>query len=127
MEASMVDERTDHENRSRNGDESQPGLARRQFLKMAGISGAAMAAAPLVGRIPSAAATTTPSLLRQPAVMGAPVAEQLHLTFGQDTARSMVASWSTPSPVRRPRVRLGIPQFGFGREVTQAGAVHHAG
>jgi hypothetical protein len=117
MEASMVDERADDDNGVGNGEDSQPGLARRQFLKMAGISGAAMAAAPLVGRIPSAAAATGPSLLRQPTVMGAPAAGQLHLTFGQDTARSMVASWSTPTPVQRPRVRLGLPNFGFGREV----------
>ena len=45
------------------------------------------------------------------------MADQLHLTFGTDTARSMVASWSTLTPVRRPRLRLGIPTGGYGREV----------
>ena len=40
-----------------------------------------------------------------PDVTGAPLADQLHLTFGADPARSMVASWSTPVRVRRPVLR----------------------
>jgi len=83
---------------------------------MAGLSGAALVAGPLVGRA-GAAGRGIPSLVRQPARSGAPVADQLHLQFGADAARSMVASWSTAEPVRRPRLRLGVPGHGLGDEV----------
>ena len=46
-------------------------------------------------------------LWRQPAMAGAPPAEQVHLEFGADAARSMVVSWVTAGSVRRPRVRFG--------------------
>src|SRR4051812_36062025 len=46
-------------------------------------------------------------LMKQPDSSGAPAADQLHLTFGADTARSMIVSWSTPVPVRPPAVRYG--------------------
>jgi hypothetical protein len=81
---------------------------RRAFLAGAGIVGAALVTGPLA---------EGPTLLRQPVVAGAPVAEQLHLQFGADAARSMVASWSTPQRVLRPRLRLGTPRGGYGRVV----------
>ena len=90
-------------------------LERRRFLQLIGASGAALVAAPLL-REPTAGATGV-QLLRQPDVAGAPTADQLHLTFGEDPARSMVASWSTPAGVRRPRLRLGTPDGGFGKTV----------
>ncbi|MCU1380819.1 MAG: uncharacterized protein JWN29_3802 [Acidimicrobiales bacterium] len=89
-----------------------PGLPRRQLLKLGGLAGVAAVATPLL-RQPSSG----PALQRQPDVAGAPMADQLHLQFGADTARTMVASWSTPVPVRRPRLRLGTPSGGYGRVV----------
>ena len=68
----------------------------------------------MVGR---AEASAGPYLLRQGDVAGAPAAEHLHLQFGADTSRSMVASWSTPSPVVRPRARIGTPDGGLGDEI----------
>jgi hypothetical protein len=90
-------------------------MPRRRFLQLAGLSGLAAAAAPLVAT--PAGAATGPTLLAQPDVTGAPLADQLHLTFGADPARSMVASWSTPLRVRRPVLRLGTPEGGFGHTV----------
>jgi hypothetical protein len=77
-------------------------MARRRFLQVAGLSGVAAAAAPLLARPAGASVVSGPGLLRQPDRAGAPVADQLHLTFGTDPARSMVASWSTPCPGPAP-------------------------
>ena len=93
------------------------GLARRQFLKLTGAVGAAALAAPLVQNHPANAQgpnRTDWMLVRQPDTAGAPPAGQLHLQFGSDTSRSMVVSWSTPVPVKRPVVRLGTPAGGHG-------------
>jgi hypothetical protein len=92
-------------------------MPRRRFLQLAGLSGVAAAAGPLVARPAGAAVATGPHLLRQPDAAGAPVADQLHLTFGTDPARSMVASWSTPVAVQNPVLRLGTPDGGFGSRV----------
>ena len=46
-------------------------------------------------------------LWRQPGFAAAPPAEQVHLQFGADSARSMVVSWASAGSVRRPRVRFG--------------------
>ncbi|WP_250279876.1 metallophosphoesterase family protein [Frankia sp. Cppng1_Ct_nod] len=54
---------------------------------------------------------------------GTPV-EHLHLTFGPDPAGSMTVSWTTPLPVRRPRVRFGTPPDGLDREVHAITRVH---
>lgn len=91
-------------------------IPRRRFLQIAGLSGAALAAGPLVGRA-GAEPGSAPALVRQPASSGAPVADQLHLQFGADAARTMVASWSTPEAVRRPRLRLGTAEDGYGDEI----------
>ena len=77
-------------------------VSRRSVLKLAGATGAGLA---------------MPGFWRQVAVAGAPGPEQVHLQFGADSARDMVVSWSTPTPVSRPRARLGTAGGGFGREV----------
>ncbi len=96
-------------------------LPRRGFLKIGALAGMAAATPLLAGRSVDAAAPTHAQLglqlLRQPDRTGAPAADQVHLQFGADTARSMVVSWSTPAPVRRPAVRLGTPAGGHGRVV----------
>src|SRR5215831_6994800 len=77
-------------------------VTRRQFVR-AGAGGLALAAAP--------------SLWFQPDVSAADSPEQIHLQFGGDAAREMVASWVTTGSVMRPRVRLGTPDGGFGRTI----------
>lgn len=57
------------------------------------------------------------SLLRGPDSTGVPGPEQLHLQFGPDAATQMVASWATPVPVARPRLRLGTLDGGLGTTV----------
>jgi hypothetical protein len=100
------------------GDRPVTGMGRRQFLKVAGLSGAALVGTSIAGKARAGAATVSgPSLLRRPDISDAPVADQLHLTFGADPTTEMVASWSTPVPVRRPRLRLGTPDGGFGQMV----------
>ncbi|WP_235215417.1 purple acid phosphatase family protein [Phaeacidiphilus oryzae] len=94
---------------------------RRSALRLAGgllVAGAGGAAAVAAGAGPAqAAAPRSPLLLTRPEALGAPPVEGLHLTFGQDPAREMTASWSTDGPVRRPRVRYGSAEGGFGRTV----------
>jgi hypothetical protein len=92
-------------------DREAAGVGRRGFLAAAGATGAALVLGPMADR---AGAATGPLLQRQPDAAGAPAAEQLHLQFGADAARSMVASWTTPQRVARPRVRLGTPRGGHG-------------
>src|SRR6185437_892059 len=112
---------------------------RRTALIAAGTAGAAIAAAPVLAS-PAAAATATdstastastasgpadsgpaasgsPLLLTTPGALGAPPVDGLHLTFGADPAREMYASWSTTSPVCRPRVRFGSLEGGHGDTV----------
>jgi hypothetical protein len=93
-------------------------LRRRRFLRLGGLAGVAAAAAPLLRAPAASAASSTlrigPQVLRRPDSAGAPPAELVHLQFGADTARSMVVSWSTPVPVRRPSVRLGSVHSGSG-------------
>ena len=42
---------------------------------------------------------------RTPGGDGTP--EEIHLTWGQDPATSVVVSWASPAPAARPRVRIG--------------------
>src|SRR5262249_32511457 len=83
------------------------GLARRDFRRLAGLTGAALAAAPLLRQTGAAAETprSGPTLLREPTIAGAPPAEQLHLQFTADASRGAVASWVTPVRVARPQLR----------------------
>ena len=50
-------------------------------------------------------------------VSGAPPVEGLHLQFGADASTEVVVSWHTPVRVLRPRVVLGTPDDGVGRQV----------
>ncbi|HEX4215084.1 MAG TPA: metallophosphoesterase family protein [Candidatus Dormibacteraeota bacterium] len=43
--------------------------------------------------------------------------EQVHLTFGSDPARTMVASWASLQPQPRPQLRLGTPRHGLGTTI----------
>ena len=78
-------------------------LSRRAFLKGVGAGGASLAVGGLVARPVFA---ETPKLWLKPGAVSEPPA-QLHLQFGRDAAKEMVASWSTTVPVARPRLRLG--------------------
>jgi 3',5'-cyclic AMP phosphodiesterase CpdA len=79
-------------------------LSRRAFMRTIGLSGAALAAAPeLLPRLVSGA----PAQWQQAAIAGTVGPEQLHLQFGADAAREVVASWVTQGSVSRPRLRLG--------------------
>jgi Purple acid Phosphatase, N-terminal domain len=77
-------------------DDAEPGLSRRQLLA-AGTTGLiGTAAVPPVagaGRRRPGAADGTP--------------EQVHLTWGDDPARSVVVSWASPGRAVAPRVRIG--------------------
>jgi Purple acid Phosphatase, N-terminal domain len=77
-------------------DDAEPGLSRRQLLA-AGTTGLiGTAAVPPVagaGRRRPGAADGTP--------------EQVHLTWGDDPARSVVVSWASPGRALAPRVRIG--------------------
>jgi hypothetical protein len=85
---------------------------RRRFLQGLGVAGAAAVVAGGVAR--RADAASSPTLVRQPDAAGAPPAEMLHLQFGAEASESVVASWSSPVRVRRPRVRIGTRRDGFG-------------
>ena len=81
---------------------SDAGPSRRQVL--VGASGVGLlAAAPAVHRQPKKASAASAS-----AADGTP--EQIHLTWGADPARSMVASWASLGPATRPRVLLSGPR-----------------
>jgi Calcineurin-like phosphoesterase/Purple acid Phosphatase, N-terminal domain len=54
------------------------------------------------------------TLWQQPAIAGAPGAEQIHLTYGTNPGTEMVVSWVTATSVSNPRVVLGSPFGGFG-------------
>jgi hypothetical protein len=77
-------------------DDAEPALSRRQLLA-AGTTGLiATAAVPPVagaGRRRAGTADGTP--------------EQIHLTWGDDPARSVVVSWASPGRALAPRVRIG--------------------
>ncbi len=81
---------------------SDAGPSRRQVLAGAGGVGL-LAAAPVVHDRPKKAFASVAS-----AADGTP--EQIHLTWGADPARSMVASWASPGPATRPRVLLSGPR-----------------
>jgi hypothetical protein len=76
-------------------------VSRRQVLA---ASGTGLLAATAVTR---AAARTRHT--RTAAGQGTP--EQIHLTWGEDPATSIVVSWACPGPASRPRVRIGQRVF----------------
>ena len=79
-------------------------LSRRKLLVAAGIAGAAVAAAPLIG---TGVAQTPPSSRRSPDPAAVPPVAGLHLQFGADASSEMVVSWHTLQSVRNARVALG--------------------
>jgi hypothetical protein len=92
----------------------KPTVSRRGAL---GILGAGAAAAPLLGVTAAdaapAAAPANPAFVPSKGSGATPV-QGLHLTFGPDPARTMVASWITDGSVSRPRVVCGTLEGGFG-------------
>ena len=79
---------------------SRSSLSRRQVLTAAGGAGLLTAAgAGVLGAVPRALAATAPS-----ADGGTP--EQVHLTWGDDPATSVVVSWASPGPAAHPRIRV---------------------
>ena len=90
-------------------------LSRRSALGLLGAG----AAVPLLGSATAGAApdptpAPVPARRHDPSEGGAEPVQGLHLTFGRDPARQMVASWITASSVRRPRVRYGTFEDGHG-------------
>src|ERR1700691_3417567 len=73
-------------------------VSRRQVLAVGGTGLLAPTA-----RTTRAAARTRKA--RAAATNGTP--EQIHLTWGEDPATSIVVSWASPGPATRPRVRIG--------------------
>jgi hypothetical protein len=96
---------TRHADSDSGGDESATpalsGLSRRQVLAGTGSAGL-LAAVPVI-RTRSARSGSRSSSGSD----GTP--EQIHLTFGADSATSMTASWASPDQSVRPRVRLSGP------------------
>jgi hypothetical protein len=92
-------------------DDSKPTVSRRGVLGLLGAVGAGAAAGPLLGAGTAAAAGqhVSPTV----GVGGTPV-QGLHLTFGRDPARQMVASWITDVAVDQPKVVYGTLDGGFG-------------
>jgi len=86
------------------------GISRRAVLSAAGL---AAVAAPLATAKGAHAAT----LLKTADVAGAPSPAGLYVQFGADAASQAAVSWLSPVRVSRPRLRLGKPDFGFGRTV----------
>src|SRR5580698_8169766 len=79
------------------------GVSRRSFLGGVGVTvgGLIVASGPVFWQQAAKADTVT--------------AEQVHLTFGEDTAREVVVSWATPTSVSNPTVIVGTTTGGFGR------------
>ena len=79
-------------------------LSRRKLLAAAGIGGAAVMAASLIG---TGVAQPVPTSRRSPDPVATPPVAGLHLQFGADASSEMVVSWHTLQSVRNPRVVLG--------------------
>jgi hypothetical protein len=93
---------------------ARPFISRREFLRRAGLAGAAAAAGPFLWR-KLAYAAEAPILHR-------------HLTLGSNAARGMTISWMTPAAVAGPFVELAGDRVGA--ETVQypgyPGFFHHA-
>jgi len=76
---------------------SAPSLSRRRFFAGVGATGLAVAAAP----------AALFAAENQAATDGTP--EQVHLTWGEDPASSVVVSWASPGPAQNPRLLLRPP------------------
>src|ERR1700752_558559 len=87
---------------SENPENGQAGLSRRHLLAVSGASLLATAATAATAAPASAATTRTSATAFND---GTP--EQIHLTWGNDPARSVVVSWASPGQATRPRVLIG--------------------
>ena len=85
-----------------NPEKTRQGLSRRHMLTASGAGLLATAAAAGVA-VPASAAGPQSSA----DATGAGTPEQIHLTWGNDPARSVVASWASPGRATRPRVQIG--------------------
>ena len=74
-------------------------MSRRQVLAGAGSTGLLAATA--------GSARTAVRTRRSRAGAGDGTPEQIHLTWGENPATSVVVSWASPDQAVRPRVRLG--------------------
>ena len=91
-------------------------LSRRGFLTTAGVAGVGVALGPILGAPPAlASAGTGPAGRTDP--VSTPGVNGLHVQFGADTAREMVVSWHTLSPVAGATVMLGDAGGRFERSV----------
>jgi hypothetical protein len=81
---------------------------------LAGDAGSLVVGATALLDPPRLVPRTGPTLVRQPAIVGVPAPEQLHVQFGADAAREAAVSWATAERVSRPRLSLGLPGAGFG-------------
>src|SRR5579871_5259647 len=79
-------------------------LSRRKLLAAAGIGGAALVAASLVGHDDAQAAA---AVAEAPDPVTTPPVAGLHLQFGADASSEMVVSWHTLQPVKNAHVLLG--------------------
>ena len=96
-------------------DRAQPGrLTRRNFIRGIGAAGVGLGVARLLSGTQAFAA---PELWLQADVAATGGPEQLHLQFGADASREVVASWVTPAAARRPVLRFGTEEDGLGRLV----------
>jgi hypothetical protein len=88
-----------------NHDSTHHALSRRQMLTAGGtgILATAAAAATAVPAYAATAVSGSPSAA--PGTDGTP--EQIHLTWGQDPATTVVVSWASPDRAVRPRVHVG--------------------
>jgi hypothetical protein len=100
-------------------EDARTSISRRRALGLLGAAGAGAAAVPLLGSGPADAAATSghgggKGAAPEPGTGGVAPVQGLHLTFGRDPARQMVASWITEGSVRKPRVIFGTLDGGFG-------------
>ena len=93
-----------------NSDPAQPGLSRRQILAASGTGLlAATAVGGTAGTASASAVRSRSSAHGSGAGNGTP--EQIHLTWGDDPATSVVVSWASADRSVRPRVRIGQRVF----------------
>ncbi len=85
----------------------QKPFSRRQLLKGAGAGGLAAALIPVL-RQSEAPLGRLAAFGPAPAAGTEGTPEQVHLTWGEDPTSSVVVSWASPGPARRPRLLLNV-------------------
>jgi len=88
-------------------DDSGSGLSRRQVLAASGTGLIAATAGPTSAPAPAPTPGRAVNSRHRADHHGDGTPEQIHLTWGDDPARSVVVSWASPAPAVRPRVRIG--------------------